>query len=104
MKYYIDAKDSIFAYESDEQKNRFNPTLTAITEVEKDELLKPAPAQIAEARKGEILARLTAIDSESIRPLRAIATGTQTAFDADKLSALDAERATLADELAALSV
>jgi hypothetical protein len=61
-------------------------------------------AQTAATRKAEILSRLTSIDSESIRSLRAIANGTQVAYDIGKIEALEVERVNLSDELAALSV
>jgi hypothetical protein len=62
----------------------------------------PTPEEIAAARKAEILARLAAIDADSVRPLRAIANGEGTDFDTQKLAALDAEAAGLRDELAGL--
>jgi hypothetical protein len=68
--------------------------------------LLEAPAltatEIAAARRGEILGRLSAIDQESVRPLRAITDDTGTDFDRQRLSALDAEAATLRAELATL--
>jgi hypothetical protein len=62
----------------------------------------PTPEDIAAARRAEILGRLSSIDRESVRPLRAIADGTGTEYDADKLAALDAEAAMLRAELAGL--
>lgn len=50
----------------------------------------------------DVLARLAAIDTESIRPLRAMVAGTATAGDTSKLAALDTEAAALRAELAAL--
>lgn len=51
--------------------------------------------KLAESRKferrTEILARLSEIDSEILRPLRAIVTGTNTAFDDAKILRLEAE-------------
>lgn len=55
-----------------------------------------------EQRRQEILARLTAIDSESLRPLRAVQQGTATDFDTEKLTALESEAAALRTELAGL--
>lgn len=54
-------------------------------------------------RIAEIKTRLLEIDSESIRPLRAIAAGTATEFDTNKLTALETERAALVVELVALN-
>lgn len=71
-----------------------------------DELLTqpPPPTQeeLYEKRKQEIYARLSQIDRESIRPLRAKLNGTNTQADDDKLAGLESEAQTLRDELAAL--
>ena len=53
-------------------------------------------------RRAEIMARLAAIDVDSVRPLRAIAKGDASDFDRDKLAALDSEAAGLRAELAGL--
>lgn len=53
-------------------------------------------------RKEEIRARLAQIDLDSVRPLRAVASGASTQFDRDKLVALDVEAAKLRMELGAL--
>lgn len=63
----------------------------------------PTPEELAERRKGEILARLTEIDAASVRPLRAIAQEEATQDDTDKLAALDAEAAALRAELLELT-
>jgi hypothetical protein len=55
-----------------------------------------------EERKTAILARLAEIDLLSIRPLRAVADGSATDFDRQKLATLDAEAAELRAELAGL--
>ena len=64
---------------------------------------KDAPEKTAKERAQEdadrIKARLREIDSESVRPLRAMASGSQTAADTEKLAALDAEAATLRSRL-----
>lgn len=58
---------------------------------------------LADAERAlEIHARLAQIDSESVRPLRAINAGTQTQFDTDRLAELDAEAEQLRQELASL--
>jgi len=105
MKYYKDLENKVHAFSADGSQDAFiNHDFIAITDAEKDNLLAPTKSQLDEARKGEINARLKAIDEESIRPLRAVASGTGVAFDTDKLKALDAERAQLVTELVALNV
>lgn len=64
----------------------------------------PVPPSAAQVRKGEILARLSGIDFESIRALRSKAVGKGHAADDTKLAALDAEADTLRAELAALVI
>lgn len=65
----------------------------------------PSAEEIAkQKRKQEIIARLAAIDAASVRPLRAVADGTATDFDRQKLAALEAEAATLRAELQGLGV
>lgn len=66
--------------------------------------VEPPPPSAAEIRAGEIRARLAAIDADSVRPLRAVVAGTASAFDTDKLAALDVEAAALRAELAGLGV
>jgi hypothetical protein len=58
-----------------------------------------APRQ---ARLSEITARLAQIDIDAIRPLRAVAAGTASSYDTDKLAALETEAAALRAERAAL--
>lgn len=64
-------------------------------------------ARLAASAKAEsqcrILSRLTAIDAEAIRPLRAIAAGTGTEDDMAKIAALEAEAESLRAQLAAMS-
>lgn len=55
-------------------------------------------------RTAEIHTRLAAIDAEAIRPLRAIAAGTATTIDRDKIAALETEAAELRQELAEMSL
>ena len=64
----------------------------------------PPPAQEEQdaTRRAQILARLSKIDADSVRPLRAIVNGEAMQEDRDKLAALDAEAETLRAELAAL--
>lgn len=61
-----------------------------------------APEEQDATSRAQILARLNQIDADSVRPLRAIVNGEAMQDDRDKLSALDAEAATLRAELAAL--
>lgn len=72
-----------------------------MTEQEIADFLKPEPT--AEDRIAEIDARFKAIDLESLRPLRAIASGTETQADRDKLAGLDAEAEQLRAERATLT-
>lgn len=59
----------------------------------------PAPSK----RPAEIAARLTQIDAESVRPLRAKVAGTAIENDESRLKALDAEAASLRVELAGIA-
>jgi hypothetical protein len=59
-------------------------------------------AELDAERRAEIISRLSAIDTESVRPLRAIADGTATDFDRQKLAAAEAEAAELRAELASI--
>lgn len=45
MPYYKDDNNKIFFYETDADKNKFNPSLVEITEEEKESILNPAPTQ-----------------------------------------------------------
>jgi hypothetical protein len=60
------------------------------------------PKSVFPTRRDTILGELSEIDKQCIRPLRAIAEGTATDFDREKLAALDAEATTLRAELASL--
>jgi hypothetical protein len=75
------------------------------SEAELAAVLKPYGLHVSQgaARHEEILARLAEIDAASIRPLRAVANGTATAFDTQKLADLDSEAAALRAELAGLA-
>jgi len=65
----------------------------------------PAPTleQVNFERITEIDTRLTQIDLESVRPLRAISNASQTSDDIAKLSALDSEAADLRAERLSLT-
>lgn len=93
---------NVFAFETIEQKNKFKPDLVEISEDEAQKLTQTTVEQFAEARKNEIKARLSSIDSATVRPLRAIAAGVAVEFDNKKLSDLEAEGAALIEELKAL--
>jgi len=64
-----------------------------------------SPAETDEDRKvrinGPIIAQLAALDAATVRPLRAIAAGTATQSDRDKLASLDTEAAALRAKLIA---
>ncbi len=53
----------------------------------------------SETRRAEIIAELASIDTASLRPLRAVAAGTATQFDTDKLVQLSARAEALRAEL-----
>ena len=59
-------------------------------------------AMLVATRAAEIYTRLSEIDVESVRPLRAVAAGTSTSFDTDKLTVLNTEAEALRLELASL--
>ena len=63
---------------------------------------EPTEAELAERRRGEILARLADIDAARSRPLADLALGLDEGFAQQKLEGLEAERAELAAELAGL--
>lgn len=89
-----------------DQRARWNGAAWAI-EAKPQPPAEPAPPTAQEIRRGQIAARLDAIDRESIRALRA-ATVEQSngrpvpAFERSKLAALETEAATLRTELATL--
>ncbi len=72
-----------------------------IVELSEDEI-KQRTAQANQFRITQINQRLTQIDIDSVRPLRALTSGNATDFDKQKLSKLDAEANELRDELKAL--
>lgn len=65
--------------------------------------LPPTQEEHTAQRRAEIMSRLTSIDAESVRPLRAIASGENTEADHNKLAVLDKEAEALRDELATLA-
>jgi hypothetical protein len=74
---------------------------TAAEVVEAEQALIPQPPTKEEQAR-TITTRLTAIDVESVRPLRATLAGSATTYEADKLAALEVEAAALRVELATL--
>ena len=58
----------------------------------------PTPEQLNQLRIAEIDAELARLDTEAIRPLRAIQAGADTQYDRDKLADLDLQAATLRTE------
>lgn len=63
---------------------------------------EPTPEQQTAQRRIEILRELDAIDTQSVRPLRAKLAGTATAEDEARLASLEAQAQTLRAELAGL--
>ncbi|PLA73506.1 hypothetical protein CYQ88_10815 [Hydrogenovibrio sp. SC-1] len=103
MKYFKDENNDIFGF--DDQQVAAGLVAGNLVEIAIDSLdilLAPTPAYIAQSRKTQINERLKAIDLESLRPLRAVANQTATAFDNNKLAALNNEAETLRAELATL--
>jgi len=102
-KYYKDNDNNVYAFCADGSQDDFiKPSLIQITESDADELRKPPPLTI-DQQIAEIKARLTAIDMESVRPLRSVAAGDATQYDTDKLAALASEASALREELATLT-
>ena len=62
----------------------------------------PDPQPTLDELREAILTKLAAIDAESVRPLRAINAGTDTAEDRDKLAELDVQAEVLRKELEGL--
>lgn len=70
MRYYKDAENNVYAYESDGSQDKFIPSgLTPITEEEKEELLKPLPKtheelvlEVSNRRKASYTDALTGSD------------------------------------------
>ena len=83
-----------------------HPNLVEITQAEFEAQLvinnTPTQAQLDEQRIAEINQRLTEIDKESIRALRATARGQSTQFDVNKLDTLETEAEALRTELGGL--
>jgi hypothetical protein len=78
---------------------RFTDAEEAARDAEEAAWAIEAPRQ---ARLSEITARLAQIDIDAIRPLRAVAAGTASPHDTDKLAVLETEAAALRAERAAL--
>lgn len=102
MKFYKDDKNQVHAFDDKQVLNGLADGLTPITEYEKKQLLAPTAEQMKAEQAATIKARLSEIDSESLRPLRAIQQGNATQSDNDKLTALDTEAVQLRSQLAGL--
>jgi hypothetical protein len=105
MIHFKNKNNCIFAYDQEDIDNGWVAKgLTQITDAEADIIRTPTLTQleIDANRKATILSRLSAIDIESIRPLRAASNGTSSTLDVDKLSTLDAEADVLRAELSSL--
>ena len=84
--------------------NGFKPgAWREITMEEASELINPTPEEEKQLRIAEIKSRLLEIDLESVRPLRAKASGAATPKDDVKLAALEQEAGALRAELAGLN-
>jgi hypothetical protein len=90
--YHATAQGTPEQWEAAEAYAKENPELV-------DEYQEPVPPPRDEKaeRTTEILTRLSQIDREAIRPMRAALAGTSTMYDTDKLAELEQE----ADELRA---
>jgi len=104
MKFYKDENNKAWAYEDNVKDEQIKNGLVSITEVEFNAIANPplTQEQLDALRVKEIDTRLSQIDTESVRPLRAINNGTSTQYDIDKLTALDNEAETLRTERATL--
>lgn len=104
MRYYIDSKKEIFAFESDGSQDRLiTADMQPITDAEMEEMRKPTQEQLDAKRVSEIDSRLRQIDVESDRPLRAIEVArargeTPNQYDIDRLISLEGEAQALRDE------
>lgn len=63
---------------------------------------EPDPETVRLAQIADLENQLTEIDRKSIRPLRALARGSESEYDRQKLAGLEAEAAALRTQLAAL--
>lgn len=101
MKIYKNQNNELFAFEDDgSQDHLILEGMILISEEEANAIRYPAPTseQIKNNRMSEINERLKEIDNESVRPLRAFASGTQMDFDVQKLESLEIEAAGLREE------
>ena len=106
MKYYKNSENQVYAFEADGSQDAFIPIgMAPISEAEADALRypEPSPEEQKQLRIEEIKSRLSQIDLESVRPLRAKAYGTATPEDDATLAALEQEAGALRVELAGLN-
>lgn len=68
-------------------------------EIERQRIAHEIESNIARIKR-----RLAAIDTETIRPIRAKLSGSHTSYDTDKLAALEAEASQLRQELATMEI
>ncbi len=63
MKYYKNNQNQIFAFESDDEMQKYaKEPLSLITDKEKDQILAPTPEQLAEQRISELQQKLRDTD------------------------------------------
>lgn len=91
MKLFKDSNNEVFAIPQG-QEHLVQAGWVEITAGEREEILETITEKLTHENLSEILDRLMEIDVESIRPLRAIATNTDSLDDHRKLSALNSER------------
>lgn len=99
MKFFKDANNEIFAIPNG-QEHLVQSHWVEITAVERQQILeRTTTIEVSAGRLSSIYDRLIEIDVESIRPLRAIATHTDTLDDHRKLNRLNSERKDLILEM-----
>ena len=92
--HYKDNQDNIYG----DKPEGIDVTPITMEEVHQINEAKITPKQRKQARIAEIDAELSRLDTEAIRPLRAINAGTDTQYDRDKLADLDLQASTLRTE------
>ena len=73
-----------------------------VTEQEAIVIQQPTADELKAQRRQEILARLGVLDTDSVRPMRALARNTASDFDMKKLATIEQEADALRDELSTL--
>jgi hypothetical protein len=95
--YHAHAEATPEQYKAAEEYARAHPDL-----VDDYKEPEPPPRDEKAERTTEILTRLSQIDREAIRPMRAALSGTSTLYDTDKLAELEQEADKLRAELSTL--